>query len=349
MQAQKRDYALDLLKVICTVIIVLHHYESAFATGFSGVNFGDGYFHFGFAVEMFFIISGYFSYSSIRKIQDGLSFDKYFSARVLRLLPVPALSTAIFALLNLMIWRGADFSVWKVFVTMFGVMSGGPFDENFINSHLWYLSVLLICYAVFFIAVRLSQRLRINWRYACFAVIMIGVSAFSYTLDLPFLNTRVATGYMAFFTGLMLASLLHDHELKPPAVIFSLAVTVVFTLLIIFKYEWLEYGDIYLLIFVYFPAIFILFRSLPMQKLTDHRIIGILGQISFNVYIWHLEINTFMSVFNDKLGLGINFHSRWTEAAIVLLDLAVGTLSFFLIERPISGLINRRLLKKEAV
>ena len=86
-----------------------------------------------------------------------------------------------------------------------------------------------------------------------------------------------------------------------------------------------------------------------MVKLTDHRIIGILGQISFNVYIWHLEINTFMSVFNDKLGLGINFHSRWTEAAIVLLDLAVGTLSFFLIERPISGLINRRLLKKEAV
>ena len=173
---KKRDYAIDFLKIIATLVIVLHHYERGFGTQFAVFNLGSGRFYFGYAVELFFMISGFVAFSSVQIIQDGLNFDRYFSGKVLRLIPLALLSTFVFSAMYLIVWGTKDFSLFKAIVTGLCIQSGGPFSEVLVNSHLWYLSVLLICYSFFFAVVRLGQRTKINWRYGCFFLVVLGAS-----------------------------------------------------------------------------------------------------------------------------------------------------------------------------
>lgn len=341
MNTNRRDHALDFLKIIATLVIVLHHYENAFGLHFETLNFGNGKFYFGFVVELFFMISGFVSFFSIQKIQDGVSFDRYFSGKVLRLLPLAALSTGAFAAMYLKVWGTEGFSLFKVIVTAFCVQRGGPFDEVLVNSHLWFLSVLLICYVFFFIIIRTGQKLQINWRYGCFFMAVLGASICSVSWDLPYLNEFAARGYMAFFMGPLLAAAIKKHGPGMPALIVSLATVVVMVLLIVFRFDIMEYGLRYILVFILFPALIVLFETPPLQRLLDHRVLGTMAQIAFNVYIWHFDLNTLCAIENDLRGLGIDFTTRRAEMTVLLLAVIIGTASFFLIERPITKLIKK--------
>ncbi len=341
----KRDHALDLLKIIATIIIFLHHYERAFETQFDVLNFGTGRFYFGNAVELFFMISGFIAFSGIKRIQDGLSFKRYFSAKLLRLLPLAALSTAVFSGMYLKVWGTEGFSLFKVIVTAFCVQKGGPFDEALVNSHLWYLSVLLICFAFFFIVIRLGQTWDINWRYGCFFMVILGTSVISASWDKPFFNDSAARGYMAFFTGVLLAAALKSHRPSIRAFFISLAVVTGTVLLMVFRFDIMVYGLNYILVFIFYPAVIVLFETPPLQRLFDHRILGTMAQIAFNVYIWHFDLNTLCAIENDLRGLGIVFTTRRAEMAVFLLAVLIGTASFYLIERPVTRVIKKTVAR----
>ena len=49
----------DYIKIVAASLIVLHHYQQVFNCNFTGINFYNGRFNFGYLVELFFIISGY--------------------------------------------------------------------------------------------------------------------------------------------------------------------------------------------------------------------------------------------------------------------------------------------------
>ena len=350
MENKKRDYALDLLKFICALIFVFTHYEAQFQIHFPTMSFAYGKVYMGIVNELFFIVSGYFAYQSIARIQNGLSFDRYYSAKVIRLVPLAAISTVLYGLMTFITRRGEDFSVWKILVTAAGMNAGGPFYEMFVNSHLWYLSVLLLCYAILFLCIRLSQRLKINWRYSCFFMVIFGASISGF-IDLyytPFIGFAAACGYMSFFTGVLLASVLAEHKPGTAGTLVSLFIVLCFTLLMVFKYEIMEYGILYMLIFLYYPAIVVLFESKPVQWLLDRKFFGFLGQISFGIYIWHMEFNVLLSSANNLLHLGINFASRWTELIVTLINIAIGIASFYLLEKPITKALKKKLAERRA-
>lgn len=345
MENKKRDYALDLLKFICAIIFVLTHYEAQLGLHFPRMSFAYGKVYMGIVNELFFIVSGYFAYNSIKRILNGQSFNRYYSSRVIRLVPLAAISTVLYGIMTYITRRGADFSVWKIIVTAVGMNAGGPFYEMFVNSHLWYLSVLLLCYAVFFIAIRSSQRLKINWRYSCFFMVVFGasISGIGEWYYMPFVGFAAACGYMSFFLGVLIASVLAEHRPKTAGTLISLFTVVCFTLLMVFKYDIMEYGVLYMLIFIYYPAIVVLFESGPVQKLLDCKLFGFLGQISFGIYIWHMEFNVLLSSANNLVHLGINFDSRWTELIVVLINIAIGIVSFYLLEKPITKALKKKL------
>ena len=95
-ETKQRDYALDLLKILSILVVFFGHYERAFDVLFDHINFGNGNFNFEPTVDLLFMISGYFAFSSIRRIQNGLSFKEYCSAKLFRLLPLSLLCTLWF-------------------------------------------------------------------------------------------------------------------------------------------------------------------------------------------------------------------------------------------------------------
>ena len=59
----ERKYSLDVLRIIATILIVFHHYGQVTGLYLEGhINYWNGRFYFGYVVEFFFLLSGYFMY-----------------------------------------------------------------------------------------------------------------------------------------------------------------------------------------------------------------------------------------------------------------------------------------------
>ncbi len=350
MESKKRDYALDFIKFLGILVVVITHYEAQFDLHFSRFSFEDAKNDLVLVNDLFFMLSGYFSLSSIEKIRRGLSFDRYFSSKYLRLVPIAAISTVLYSIMTYILRRGVDFPIWKVIVTALCIQFGGPFNEMFVNSHLWYLSILLICYAVFFVVVRISQRLDINWRYSCLFMVVLGTSVVNIPEfnSIPYLGYAAGCGYMAFFTGVLLADILEKSAPGIVAAITSFIIVAAISLLLILRMDLMRYGLLFIMVFMFFPAIIIMLESPFFQKLLNWRLFGFIGNISLSVYVWHMEFNVLVKTADAVFHLGINFMSRWTELIMVIIDLAIGAASYYLLEKPINRAIKKRFTERRA-
>lgn len=67
----KRNSAMDCLRILATVLIVFHHYQQFTGAQFTYIDFWTGSFYFGWLVEFFFVMSGYFTDKYVLKIFEG--------------------------------------------------------------------------------------------------------------------------------------------------------------------------------------------------------------------------------------------------------------------------------------
>ena len=78
MQKRERIYSLDVLKILGTVIVVFHHYQQYMEVKFpNGVNYFFGQFFFGYVVELFFLLSGFFAWHYVKKSRMAFLFDNF--------------------------------------------------------------------------------------------------------------------------------------------------------------------------------------------------------------------------------------------------------------------------------
>ena len=65
--SRKSDiWLFDIIKPVAATLIVFHHYQQVFKCVFPGINFYDGFFNFGYFVELFFMISGFLTLYTFR-------------------------------------------------------------------------------------------------------------------------------------------------------------------------------------------------------------------------------------------------------------------------------------------
>ena len=340
-EEKKREYSLDVLKIIGTLIIVVYHFQGNFDVHYGPVDFAGGKFYFGYIVELFFMLSGYFAESYKSRIENGMTFDEYFSARFLRLIPVIFVCTVLYTGLFTYLWRGNNIKLWSALVTALGIQTGGAFNEIYVNSQLWYVSVLLICYAVFFLVTRIGTSRNIDRRYLYVLVILAGVSCATYGINLPFLNPNVGRGYIAFFIGVLLAGALRNRTVTGKLAIPCAGLSVIMLFLILFAYKTVEYDIVYFLDFVLYPAIIIVFRSEFCRRIFNWKFLGTLAGISFNTYVWHLDFNTLSSEFLHLMNITVDYSKFTTEIIYVLLEFGIGALSYFYLEKPLSKLTKK--------
>ena len=158
----ERSYPLDFLKILATIIIVFHHFQQTTGITYEGtVNFYYGKFYFGYVVELFFVLSGFFMLRYIKKIQNGLSFQEFYLKRAFRLLPLVACSAIVYEVLLEVYhflyrtsWFDVEVTLFGVLTTSLGIQSGWAFSNPSVNNPVWYISVLLLCYAVFYLLTR---------------------------------------------------------------------------------------------------------------------------------------------------------------------------------------------------
>lgn len=343
-----RSYSLDVLKIIATVFILFHHFQQITGVRFSRINFFNGSFYFGWFVELFFVLSGFFMYRYIDRIKKGVeSFQSFICKRFNRFVPYLTIVTIVYQVLAFIYRRifhdtlfGENCSLWGTIITALGIQDGGCFKNPGINNPTWYISVLLLCYVVFYILTRISLKYQINEQYMFFAVILVGAATVSYNIEFPFLNSSSARGYYAFFTGLLLAIHMEKTNHLKTIQCASAVIILLMSYPIFSNCFTQSYNDTrFILSFIYFPALVIVFDSKIMQEILNHRMLGVLANISFHTYIWHLPV--LILLFLGKFDIVWNLHGVFAMVFYAVGCFVVGAISYFGLEGPIQKWLTR--------
>lgn len=353
MPKKKREYSIDFLKFVSTILIILHHYQQIYVGDYTIIKFYDGKFYFGHLVELFFIISGFFALNMISKAElQEEDFETFFGKRLKRLLPlmiITAVADQVMRLIyQILVGKplGVGLTMWGTVLAALGLQSGGAFKSQGINNPTWYVCCLLICYAVLYFLTWLSKKISVKRQWLYSGMILIGSAALSYGLKYPFLTKESARGYVAFFVGICLAMLMKKYEIhKNKKIVLSCVIFLMFFLAIFsFAHEIVANDIRFILVFMVWPSLFIMFRSPFAQKVFCWGFWGVLGAISFNAYMWHSNVNKIYSILRDWKGFD-GLYSREAMILNLILCFIVGTVSYLFLEKPMNAYLEKRKSK----
>lgn len=346
----KRDYYLDFIKVIATICIVFHHYQQVTGAFFENrLNFNGGIFYFGYIVELFFVISGCVMIPYIKRIQDGLEFPSFFLKRFIRLFPlmlIGAIAYEIFLTIYESIYQGSWFGInvtfWGTVIASLGIQEGWGLTNPSVNNPTWYISVLLLCYIIFYITTYLGKRWKIPVQYLYIFIIFLGMGIITYGINLPFLNSQAARGYYAFFFGILLGEFMKKRECTNRMAIMLLCVIIIITLLIMYRNNIMASGINYIMTYIYYPAIIMIGKHPLIASFFNKRWMGTLGKISFDVYIWHNPFYLLLYIFIKVFSWNINLDSMRVMVLYTGVCFIWGIVSHYCIEKPISRVLDKK-------
>ncbi len=348
MEVKQRFYSLDVLKIVATIFIVFCHFQQVSNVYYPNhLNFYGGKFNFGYMVELFFVLSGFFMFGYIKKIENGLSFKKFYLKRMQRLLPLVFIGAItyecvlyLYELLYQQTWFDIQPNLWGIIIDALGLQDGWIFNNPCVNNPTWYISVLFLCYTIFFIITYLSQKVSISYKYFYLGMIFLGCGIQDYKINLPLLNGSSCRGFYAFFTGVLLSTYVQNRIIKKKEVLIALFLSFIIILNIIFYFDFVAMGLPYLLTFILYPSLIIILCTTKMKRLFANPIWGRWAQISFNVYIWHMPIYLGLCVIMKLFSITINFLNIYNMYYYCIITEIFGTISFFIIEKPLQKKIE---------
>jgi len=185
--------------------------------------------------------------------------------------------------------------MWSVITSLLGVTRWLSCDYM-ANNPMWYISVLLLCYIMFFYSTYIGKKLRINsYLFYCiilsFGIIMRGICdkvGYCY----PFFSEVIGRGYSCFFWGLIMQFLLEKFVFlkKEKNLSWQLVGIAIFIYayssgnVFVKEYLW------YILCFIFYSILILLFRNKLFQKIFCFDNLKYVGDIAYNAFIWHLPI-----------------------------------------------------------
>ena len=296
---KKRNGFLDLVKIIATILIIFHHFQQGTGVRFSLINFWAGSFYFGRLVELFFMISGFLMTTYISQIPEEISLTRFIIKRYLRLIPVVAVST----ILDFMIRITSDWSVFKenpaglLFETI-SVALGfhGIANRNFTyaNGPMWYVSILILCYVVFYVCIYISKKvLRITWLLP-FTVIVLGELFLLNLFEYPFVNSFTCRGYVSFFGGVLIGIILSKMSVPDKCLVPVLVSVFVLSLIPLYFVRELSHWDQtipYIVFVCYAPLLFFSKTKIAINLYGGNTFLESIAKISFHAYCFHTPVS----------------------------------------------------------
>lgn len=355
-ESSEMNYAIECIRIMATVMIVFHHYQQFTGVRFKYFNFYGGSFYFGLMVECFFVMSGYFTYKYASRIQGGgICLRNFILKKAVRLLPMTAFATFVMqanACIYLQVYNGAEFgpvdvekivSLWKWIIASLGIESGWAVQgANFVT---WYVSVLMLCYVIFYAVAYSAKYIKIPQAYCYIFIVLAGIGIVEYNINLPFFNNQSARGYYAFFWGLLLAKYMKNIQAckwmklgSCPAALYIILAQF-FTVAKFMLWD----REAYIVAFILCPALLIIAESEWMKYNIKGRIIEILGKSSFCVYVLHMPMLLLLYILTGILELPVNVLTLECMAGFTFAVYIIGIMAYYFIERNISRALYARL------
>ena len=328
-EAKKRFDELDGLKIFFALGVVLTHYYSWIGEEkiSNCPKLSTFVYLYGWlGVEFFFILSGFLMEHTYRKIIDGLSFPQFMGRRLKSLyapyLCAECLGIVVLFLRNLLVHSNYPITAADT-LRSFSMVSFGLVTEKFpFMGATWYISVLVLCYALYFAVLRLAKRCKTKPVYFYIAVMLFAWGFYQMRSNFPFLLSNSTRGYCCFFVGCILYNVQQSGVFKQKKIyILALDFIVLLFLLVGHKFGMPEiFGDLRLsFIFLVFPVLILTVENLPIAKrLFSCKALTFASKYSMDIYLSHMAILWPTVIFNQYFGWNLNFASYKVLGCIML-------------------------------
>lgn len=321
--SNKRIQELDGLRGIAAIFVVLYHFTNRFEEKFnldifpSFINFEYG--HYG--VQLFFIISGFVIFMSIKRKEEIQSPKEFLTKRFIRLYPTFWTSLIFTFLIVSLIGPFTLKSSFLEFIVNF-TMFPRLFNYDYVDGVYWTLSVELVFYL--FILFLLTIKQTNNYIIFSTVYIIIGFMLyFKFSLFSYYLHGLLFLIGMNFYKIWMKESTYKNHLL----IFFSLLLYV-----LTFKNELIIVVSILILVF------YLLVNN--CLGFLNNKFFVFLGTISYSLYLIHQNVGHSIELKLIEYG----FTNYWIVLFIpLIIILLLSYVITFKIEKPIIKYLSKKL------
>ena len=359
MYRDKKYYAaLDLYRFLAAITVALFFHYSIVLGGspFSGSVVGDFLIeNGGYVVELFFIISGFVACNAyLDKVQQGdLPFGRFLIGRIIRMYPTMIISVIFIMVLMWLgyaLWqeplvKDSEVTLFAFILNMLGLNGGIVAESAFVsvNGPSWYVSVLMVCYILFFAIGRLCKKSRSAMNVLYMVIIVIGLFVYLNSVNLPFISLSCARGYIYFFLGVLWAQVQSKLSFKGN-VITCIAGVIIILMFIFAKYNNLLYKEsLEIGLCVVFPLLLIGLNFTGLNTICDNKAIKFLGSISFGIFMWNIPTLICVRLIGHIAGTRLNPANIRLFTVIAAANIITGILSYILIEQKLTQRLQPKL------
>lgn len=361
MKIERLSYIEGLKGIAACIIALVYHYgHFSPSNGLPFYNLFPELFDYGYlTVELFFMLSGFgivLGYEH-RIVENKIDFSTYLKKRISKIFPIMIVSLMVLTpLIGIYIYKtGSTFvynntyCVYYFFLHLFGLQKIFGLQASF-NVPAWFISVILLCYVVFYAVVYMLRQKKNAITYGYVLISAAGGGIILSGVNIPMLNAEIGRGIACFFIGAIIAKIYEYRNVLNTKLIggFAFSICVIcFALGKIYGFE-KAWGSIQMTVIIaFFPLLIIsvLFLSW-FQKILSLGILKFLGRLSMCIYFWHFPIQYLIKDIEVCLGLNINYSSKKVWFLYVALVLGVS----WVYQKLIQGRINFKVfLKSETI
>lgn len=356
MSEEKKSIYFDSftsLRGIFTVGIILFHINSTFdrtaenVLGFAynwGGHFGNCY---------FFILSGFLMVHSWRNriAVNDIDLKQFIRKKLQRLYPLYFLSNLFMLLHNITLNGLSAYFRPKDMLEIFLMICSGWIDDIYPwNTPCWFLSMLMLCYLIYFFIAKLYKKHTDSYYLAVLVFIFTGYTLVLKNIQFPFCYSHDGAGLFYFFSGVLLYDLFKfAGGMNHRKVILETVGGILFILLI-----WMAKKNGFRntvqeihIVMTWFLFPLLMFYGIHwnfFKQIMKFRPVYLFGKISFSACMWHVPAVNIYRAVRNQLTVLQNMNSNLQLGLYFLLLTFVSAVSYRLIEKRKASDFYRRVI-----
>lgn len=294
----KNDKPIFFIQIICSLLIVNYH------TSILGIPYLISLSKGGFILNTIFVFfSGYllsFSYSS----NDNISFISFMLKRIKRIYPSLIIVLLISFVYSVLTTK--DIAIYNYFKWFSGLGYFAKNNDIFSATHLWFVSVIMICYIIFIPSYRLITKKPALFAICVLAVILI--FNYSYSENASHIYSNISSDkilrFIYHYLVFIIAIIWQVKNFNVTNFNFSHVITFILSLL---GYAYFKNSDLYsiisvILVIPIIVSLIPILYNIGVQFENKIPIIFKLRTIPYELYLIHyLVINSLNEYFNGHL------------------------------------------------
>ncbi|RKJ46795.1 acyltransferase [bacterium 1XD8-76] len=292
MEIQNRFIGIDGLRALFCTGLVFYHINEVFHSAFYALLWPVYQYGGYFGNYIFFMVSGFlvaFFYKE-RVIDQTITFSQYISKRICKWLPMYLLTNVMMMLYLCFKDRAQLFDIKKFLTTALILPSGWFSQDTPYNQPLWFVSVLMICYILYYVIGKLSHRFSAVYMPLCIFLVFWGMILEVKAWNIPFHYRICGEGYMNFFLGVILAEIIRNPKVTRKYVLTFHIVSLGLIAAVVFVFKMLPVDMRWIITLICSNLIGIAVYEKHIVKLLSLRIIQRIGQCGLSVYMWHVPL-----------------------------------------------------------